>query len=244
MILVLPIKYSEKCTAKHELFIKQHSVRGESIQKPKGRTLFVLNVPPWLTKNAIKTEFSKFGPVLKVIIQTTPSNDDLIEPDPQKTGFKVAYIVFQKPVHVIKALNSNTIIITNSLETIGVKKWLNEYQESIINRDQTEKEIEAFMANYDQQLQTEKESPNEPDDDGWITVTKKSRNPGIARKESVTNKIRMRSENSKKKKELLNFYTFQIRESKMKHLASLRQKFDEDKKKIENMKNNRRFKPF
>lgn len=77
----------------------------------------------------------------------------------------------------------------------------------------------------------------EPNDEGWVTVTKRfvffsfhfigvsrykhisfifsGRNPGFARKHSVKTNIMKTIQRKKRKKTLLNFYTFQIKESKM-----------------------------
>lgn len=41
-----------------------------------------------------------------------------------------------------------------------------------------------------------------------------------------------------------NWFDLQIRQSKMEHVANLRQKFEEDKKRIASMKAARRFKPY
>lgn len=41
------------------------------------------------------------------------------------------------------------------------------------------------------------------------------RNPGFARKESVEQKIMSKERKKRSKKQLLNFYRFQIKESKM-----------------------------
>ena len=41
----------------------------------------------------------------------------------------------------------------------------------------------------------------------------------------------------------LNFYQFQIRESKKQKIIELREKFEADKKKVERMKQDRKFKP-
>lgn len=41
----------------------------------------------------------------------------------------------------------------------------------------------------------------------------------------------------------LNFYQFQIRESKKQKIVELREKFEADKKKVERMKQDRKFKP-
>eukprot|EP01098_Paradermamoeba_levis_P010233 TRINITY_DN4301_c0_g1_i4.p1 TRINITY_DN4301_c0_g1~~TRINITY_DN4301_c0_g1_i4.p1 ORF type:complete len:126 (-),score=53.55 TRINITY_DN4301_c0_g1_i4:155-487(-) len=53
-------------------------------------------------------------------------------------------------------------------------------------------------------------------------------------------------EDKKKKKEkiLHDFYKFQKAEAKQQQLEQLRQKFEEDKKRIERLKNNRKFKPY
>jgi len=48
----------------------------------------------------------------------------------------------------------------------------------------------------------------------------------------------------KKKNELLDFYRFQMRQSKREDIAELRRKFEEDKAKIEKMKALRKFRPY
>lgn len=57
---------------------------------------------------------------------------------------------------------------------------------------------------------------------------------------------RERRGRKKKKKtlELKNFYRHQIREAKREQLAKLREKFEEDKARIDRMKAARKFKPF
>lgn len=257
-LTVWKLKFSDE-TAAHDIFIKEHSVRGESLSKPKGRTLFVLNIPPWATKDSLQREFNKIKPVKNVIVQNKPSIQDEIEDnltgskyfprhEPAK-GFRVAYVVFEKAIHLVNALNeTRTLVLSNESTPIvtGIKKWAEDYHESIPNRRHLEIEINTFMNKYDKEEKraSKDQTEGEPDEDGWITVTKKGRNPGLPRTEKTTHKIRKRDQASKKKKQLLNFYTFQIRESKMKHLASLRQKFAEDKERITTMKNTRKFKPF
>lgn len=80
-------------------------------------------------------------------------------------------------------------------------------------------DIDSFMDAHDKKVADEqmllKETEGEADEDGWVTVTKKGRKPGFARKESVEQKVLEKEGKKKSKKQLLNFYTFQIRESKM-----------------------------
>jgi ribosomal RNA-processing protein 7 len=61
-----------------------------------------------------------------------------------------------------------------------------------------------------------------------------------------SNPLNNNSRKNKKRKttELKNFYAFQIKEEKMKQLEILRHKFDENKQKIQRMKEMRKFNPF
>lgn len=239
---MLPLRYSAGSTSHHEIFIKEHIVRHQSAETPQDCTLFVLNLPPYTTEDSLKRIFSAAGPVRNVFFKTQTKN-------PQN-GFKVAYVVFNNPQGLLKALKLKTLeplSTTKSPIDCGIKKWVKDYNKSIIHSKVLQKEINEFMATYDKNQEEEKkqeQTAGEQDDDGWITVTKHGRNPGLSRKEVVEQKIKNKIEQSRKKKELRNFYTFQIRESKMKHLAGLRQKFEEDKKKINALKEARKFKPF
>ncbi|CAJ0934859.1 unnamed protein product [Ranitomeya imitator] len=83
-----------------------------------------------------------------------------------------------------------------------------------------------------------------PDEDGWITVTRKGRRPGIARTEAVNFRLTEKEKKKRAQKELLNFYAWQLRNKKKEHLAELRKKFEEDKQKIALMRAQRKFRPY
>ena len=76
------------------------------------------------------------------------------------------------------------------------------------------------MAVYDKEieekLENEKALEGAKDDEGWETVTSKKKRGQFAllRKESVIEKVKQKEEERKHKKQLLNFYSFQIREAK------------------------------
>lgn len=82
--------------------------------------------------------------------------------------------------------------------------------------------IEEYMNNYDRRvaykLAQEKamEEQEAEDAEGWVTVSgrKKRGEFALPRKESAIDKVHHKEEQKNKKKQLLNFYTFQIRESK------------------------------
>ena len=46
----IKVKFDENQDVCHVLYLKDHSVREENDQTPNGRTLFVLNIPPYCTK--------------------------------------------------------------------------------------------------------------------------------------------------------------------------------------------------
>lgn len=81
-------------------------------------------------------------------------------------------------------------------------------------------EIESYMQNYDKRIvdktANEKAMEEAEKNDGWVTVSgrKKRGQFALSRKESTVNKVHAKEEQKDKKKELRNFYTFQIRESK------------------------------
>lgn len=234
----IPVQFLKDCTSCHELFIKEHSLRHQEESKPAGRTLFVLNIPPYATEDSLKNLFSSSGKVTTVLLQHSINELD------EGSGFKVGYIVFAKREGLLKALQKNNFSCGDLPFKTGIDKWVQEYNNSICNPDMLLSEINSFMTKFEKHEEENKKRNKEVPDEGWTVVTKKGRNPGFSRKESVEIKINEKMKTGAKKKELKNFYTFQIRESKMKNLGALRKNFEEAKKKVAIMKGSRRFKPY
>ncbi|KAG7197389.1 hypothetical protein KM043_018494 [Ampulex compressa] len=238
------VQFNSHYTDKHQLFFKEHSVRNQELEYPKGKTLFVLNVPPYATEKAIKHGFTTLcGEVSSVVYANSK-------------GFRTAYVIFTKESSLDKALDlsNDSIIILSTKEElclVGLQKWCNDYNNSITDEDAVKKEIEEYMHTYDEKIaariaQEKAEEEAAEGDDGWVTVTarKKRGQYALARKESTIQKLQNKEEQRKQKKQLLNFYTFQIRESKKQNLAELRKKFELDKKRLQELKMKRTFKPF
>ncbi|KAJ1523025.1 hypothetical protein ONE63_002156 [Megalurothrips usitatus] len=253
----IELKFRPESVVCHTIFVKQHLVRERHPEKPCDRTLFIFNIPPYCTEESLKHAWRDCGPVASVFFHSTPNagipkvNESQFFPiHAEVKGFKVAYVVFETEEGLEKALKWNqTLFLSSSEEPIlcGVKKWMEEYNSKIPNVEMMQSEIDKFMADYDKkvaaQIANDKEA-GEEDADGWITVTKRGRHAGFARTES-SNKRKLAQEDKKRsKKQLLNIYSFQVREAKMKKLMNLRQKFEEDKKKIQVLKQVRKFRPF
>ncbi|KAG8331735.1 ribosomal RNA-processing protein 7 homolog A [Homalodisca vitripennis] len=254
---VVPVKFKASSSAQHWLYIKEHAVREKCPEKPADKTLFVIGVPPYCTEDALQRAFSKCGKIKKVYLQAKPSSSappvDTSKFFPKHSiikGFKVAYIVFESVTGLQAALGLDSLepLILSSESAyveVGIRKWSREYNERIPQVSALQAEVDSFMELYDKKEAAQREAEGqEVDDEGWVTVTKRGRNPGFARKESVEKRILGKERKKRAKKQLLNFYRFQIKESKMNQLMELREKFEEDKKKIALLKQTRKFKPF
>lgn len=236
------IHFNDENLDRHQLFFKKHWIKKQEPEYPRGKTLFVLNIPPYATSDSLKNAFTKLCGEVKSIVFTG------------SVGFKTAYIVFETESSLeklFKLSNDHAICLSTKEETCltGVAKWCNEYNQSIKSENDIKKEIEKYMAMYDKQIAdriAKEKAAKDMEEDGWVTVTSRKKRGQFApsRKESTINKIQHKEEERSQKKRLLNFYTFQIRESKKQHLAELRKKFELDKKRLQELKMKRTFKPF
>ncbi|XP_062577426.1 ribosomal RNA-processing protein 7 homolog A-like [Saccostrea cucullata] len=255
---VLQTKFQESSKPGHSLYVKEH--QGRASTRPKDRTLFVVNVPPYCTQVSIQKVFSAFGEVIKVYMYDKPHSEDKQRnqskyfPDiPQVKGFKVAYIVFKKPSSVQKVRSHPyDRILTLSDEEVpiltGIKEWQKEYRDNECNTQELQSEIDSYMEAYDEEQEREKrlalEQEGVPDDEGWVKVTRHGKNKGAPRTETMEKKVTAKDKRRQTEKELKNFYAFQMRESKRDSIAELRKKFEEDKQRISLMKASRKFRPY
>lgn len=239
LLPVLPLKYSAKSTACHELFIKEHSVRILEENKPAGLTLFVLNIPPYATEDSIKNVFSPAGKIKKVTLERTEENYR------DNDGFQRGFIAFFKCETLLRALKLEQLNPLSSDDKplkFGLEQYKCEYNNSISDPSTLKAEAEKYLRIFEE-TEKPKKSEEVVDDEGWTVVTKAGRKPGLSRKTSVANKLIEKTNKGSKRKELKNFYTFQIREGKMKKIAELRKNFEEAKEKVNLIKKSRKFKP-
>ncbi|XP_032972730.1 ribosomal RNA-processing protein 7 homolog A [Rhinolophus ferrumequinum] len=255
----IPIKFSEKQQACHYLYVREHRVReGITSSWPQKRTLFILNVPPYCTEECLSRLLSPCGPVRSVELQEKPDlaespkepKSKFFHPKPVP-GFQVAYVVFQKPsgVSAALALKGPLLVSTESYPMkSGIQKWISDYTDSVLDPEALRAEVDSFMEAYDKRIAEEeakaKEEDGVPDEEGWVKVTRRGRRPVLPRTEAASLRVLEREKRKRARKELLNFYAWQHRETKMEHLAQLRKKFEEDKQRIELMRAQRKFRPY
>ena len=117
------------------------------------------------------------------------------------------------------------------------------------NKAETKKAVHAFFNTFNRKekeaAELAKRLRNEPDDDGFVTVTRgSSRTAPASRNEAEEAKQKMVERQEKKKSELTDFYRFQLRERRKQEQAALLRRFDEDRRKVDAMREKRgKFKP-
>ncbi|XP_047427739.1 ribosomal RNA-processing protein 7 homolog A [Mugil cephalus] len=261
---VLSIQFSPDSVARHSLYVKEHKVRAEKTSgRPLDRTLFVLNIPPYCSEVDVKQLFSQFGDVQSVELRDHPGSSHESGPrlskffrPAEKQGFKVGYIVFKKPSS-LPAVKSHPhdvpLVISTKQHPVktGVEKWIQQYTESFIQPEKLQQIVDSFMEDYDKRKQQEEErqkaeaNQQQEDEEGWVKVTRGHKGAKARPHSEAANQRALQKEMRKKKrKELMNFYTWQHRNTQKEHIAELRKKFEEDKQRIALLRAQRKFRPY
>ncbi|KAF9186929.1 Ribosomal RNA-processing protein 7 [Haplosporangium sp. Z 767] len=174
-----------------------------------------------------------------------------------------AYIVFLEEQELTKALamkrkkrswintgDDATAADQAKLSSLGVSKWINEYHTKRPQHSTLQSKVDEYMEKFERSEYEAQQAAlarlNVMDDDGFTLVTRAGAKG--ANTDGVIKITAIKAEDVKnikpKKKELQDFYRFQMREAKRDKLVDLRRKFEEDKLRIEALKVNRRFKPY
>ncbi|KAM3597992.1 uncharacterized protein V6R79_012185 [Siganus canaliculatus] len=261
---VLSLQFSSDSVAQHKLYVKEHKVRAEQkSRRPPDRTLFVLNIPPYCSEAVVKELFSQFGSVESAELKDHPSSSQESGPKlskffkpAAKQGFKVGYVVFENSSSLTAAKSHphDVPLVVSTEErpvNTGVQKWIQEYTKSIILPNKLQRIVDSFMEQHDKQKEEEAErlkkeaEQQQEDEEGWVKVTKGAKGAkGRPHSEAANQKTLQKEIRKKKRKELLNFYTWQHRNTQKEHIAELRKKFEEDKQKIALLRAQRKFRPY
>jgi ribosomal RNA-processing protein 7 len=131
----------------------------------------------------------------------------------------------------------------------GIPKWIKEYRDRFsVDLDQLEQTSRAFLARKsNENSEITNQSNSNENDEGWTVVSrslKKTRQRMIPSTSKTLNRLRAKQKSSNQKKELLNFYKFQMTNKKVDQLEQLKMKFELDKQRITQMRQQRKFKPF
>ncbi|KAI0394309.1 ribosomal RNA-processing protein 7-domain-containing protein [Xylariaceae sp. FL0594] len=103
--------------------------------------------------------------------------------------------------------------------------------------------VDAYFAVFNRKEeeanQLAKRLRNEPDEDGFVMVTRGGRSAPARRDEAEEAKQRMLDKQQKRKDETQDFYRFQLRERRKAEHQELLKKFEDDKKKVQAMREKR-----
>ncbi|WCJ25461.1 hypothetical protein M5689_007345 [Euphorbia peplus] len=134
----------------------------------------------------------------------------------------------------------------------GMKKWLMEYHQSRPGLKVLQQRIDDFMNAHDEKLEQErKEREEEASKDGWTVVVHHKGRKKTTDSESgitvgsVAPAVAENLGTAKKHKEVnLDFYRFQKRESQRNEILALQSKFEQDRKRIQQLRAARKFRPY
>lgn len=113
---------------------------------------------------------------------------------------------------------------------------LKQYNNSIVDVQDLKKEVKKKLDKYDAIQKEEKKKSYEEQDDGWIKVQHKGR------RDPTKKYLKGRKKKNRKTEKLIHFYTFEVKESKLKKHQELLEKFEEDKRRLAKMREQRKFK--
>lgn len=117
-----------------------------------------------------------------------------------------------------------------------------------VDKTETQTAVHAFFNAFNRKekdaVEMAKRLRNEPDEDGFVTVTRGGRAAPASRSEAEEAKQRMVDKQEKKKSETQDFYRFQLRERRKQEQFALLKRFEEDRRKVDAMREKRgKFRP-
>ncbi|KAJ5273899.1 Ribosomal RNA-processing protein 7 [Penicillium angulare] len=127
--------------------------------------------------------------------------------------------------------------IESRIPELGIKRYRTHEKMRYPNRADILRSVNDFMTVFEQVAEAKKREEHrkigEPDEDGFVTVTHGPKLNSVAREDEAKELL----ERQKKKGEgLEDFYRFQSREKRKERQNELLRKFDEDKKKLADIK--------
>ncbi len=143
-----------------------------------------------------------------------------------------------------KAAKLGTMIIwgegiEDRVPLLGLKHYEAHHTIRYPSRKELLSSVDSYMSLYGQMEEArsreEAKKRQQPDEEGFITVTKGARG-GVVRKEDAKE---LGEKQKGKEKGIENFYRFQMRERRKEQQGELMRKFEEDKRRVEEMRKRR-----
>ncbi|RKP11658.1 ribosomal RNA-processing protein 7-domain-containing protein [Piptocephalis cylindrospora] len=253
----------------HQVFLREHETRTGRGEFPKGRTLFVTNLPVDTTASDLRRIFRPCGLVKEVRFDQKSVTTEEEEEEGEGKALRrlhspgsTAHLIFLETDGLVKALSlssepkkwtAGAKSITPSTADqapLGLDRYRSIYQSHRPSPAQLQAKADAYIVEYTRRKKEEEAKIaakfNVPDEDGFITVTRTNRRGTATDGTTTVSAARLEDVKHLKPKQRIevNFYSFQQREAKRDKLVELRRKFEEDKAKIAGMRATRKFNPY
>ncbi|CEI89436.1 Putative SSU rRNA processing protein [Rhizopus microsporus] len=256
---ILPIVMND-AKVRHYLYIRKHESKSAQ-DKTSDRTLFLLNLPADATDRHIRKLF-KGHHITEITYHDFKGHEGQIEQDSNRklrslfASGSSAHVVFEKSQDITEVLDMQRVEKkwakeNESEQPLGFERYTLKYELSRPDAKKLQEEVDTFMIKFkEDEYRKERETlekMNKMDEDGFTVVVRHKKTKttdGMISVGAVSTDMAEEIKNKPKKKELVDFYRFQMRDRKMSQLTELRKKFEQDKAKIEKLKQSRKFKPY
>jgi ribosomal RNA-processing protein 7 len=138
--------------------------------------------------------------------------------------------------------------VESKVPALGSARYLSHQKMLYPDAAELQASVDAFMMNWNRQEEEKsrlaKRQRNVPDEDGFVTVSRGGRTGPARMEDAEAKRIEKEEKENKKRGEMGDFYRFQMRERRKAEQGELVKQFEEDKKRVESMKEKRgRFRP-
>ncbi|CAJ1451952.1 unnamed protein product [Effrenium voratum] len=261
-LLRLPMMPNSPIT--RTLLVKKNETRDPAEKEKAQRTLFVTHLDTFATEAQLQKAFAAFGPVEKVDLKCVEKKAPKAEQraDHVKQHVVFAHITFKEVQSLQKALQSADGKICHAVLPAPaslLKERLRARKTAYPDPVQLRREIDEWMANYDEKQEEKKRLARESqvDEDGFTKVVsgitrtadgltirgaKREAPKTGAFAEAIQAKAKVPAK-KKKTKEMPDFYRFQLREKRREEIIDHRKRKAKDLETVKQMKKAKRFGP-
>ncbi|KAL6767633.1 Ribosomal RNA-processing protein 7-like protein [Auxenochlorella protothecoides] len=210
--------------------------------KPQNLTVSVAGIPADLTEGGLLELFGRFGEVQRIALHGT------------RTSAAVLYTSVDGPRKIWKQrANEEPIMLHQALpETpFGLKGWVEEHKAGRPGNAKLQAQLDAWTEAFEaaEEAKAAAARAAAQADDGWTLVQRhKGRKKGVDEAGVVGGGVAASAASSAARRANAevhaNFYRSQLRASRQSEILTLRDKFEEDKKRMAALRATRRFQPY
>ena len=241
---VLPIKLHPNSAITRYLYLKPQTSTASSDTPgiPPGRAIFVAGLPAELHEGALLHLFSKFGEVERAALHGS------------RVSALVLYATKKGRDSLLKAAATGKIVKLDvqppQAGPRGLKAWVEAHKAQKPGNAVLQRQLDAWMDAFEEEEGRRKTAALAAmEEDGWTVVQrhkgrkKNTSASGVTVGAVAAAAAAARAAKKRPAATYSDFYRFQQREKRRSELLDLREKFEEDKRRLAELKAVRNFKP-